>query len=493
MTGPATFSSDGDAAAVARARLDAVTASLQSSDTAERTAIGGLIELWDTSAWIAAGAHSAKQWLIAHAGRSARDAARLERIAELCSRDGSLAAAVRAGWSLAKADRLARAVTPARAQFLTPALVERLLAIGDDDEFDVAVRYWRERADEHLAPPRVQPHSVTISRRLFGGGDVQMSLASVPFATFCAALDAWTQDPDPTDAPYRRTLSERRADAVDDMAHFSLTHHPEEDDTVAGDIADHLGHTGRDDGAEPASADDETDDEDGEFTSPDRRADEEERALDTFDGSYPGDELDEALDPANEGLDDLDLFRQRLRKAMAYGERRGRRRTRARSGVCVNVHIDLRTLSGIRDVDDLDDIVLRGDGWHATRTAAERLLCDTTLVATLFEGRTKVLDANTAAERFSVAQRRAIAARDGCCAFPGCTRAPRFCDTHHLEFRAKGGPSSVANGCLLCRFHHRVVHDHGWSLFLDRDGEWTAVDPHGTTWKGRSTAHQIAA
>ena len=524
MPGAAGFSEDGDAAAVARARLDAVNESLSASEAAQRVAILGLVELWNTSAWIAAGAHSAKQWLIAHAGQSARDAARLERIAELCTRAPALADAIADGWSLAKADRLASVVTQARAKFLTQDLVDKLLAITDADDFDRAVAYWRERVDEHLAPQRVHPHAVTVTQRLFGGGEVMMSLASVPFATFCAAMDAWTQDPDPTDSPYQRSLAERRADAVDDMAHFSLTHQPDDDGSIADDIADHLDHHGDADAADNGHGDagagesdgdgvdasnaDATDgsdhDRDGDGddevvagAGSDRRAqaraDEEELALDTFDGGYPGDELDERLDPENAELDDLELLRERLRKAVEYGDRRERRRTRARSGACVNVHVDLRTLAGTRDIADLDDLVLRGEGWHATRAAAERLLCDTTLVVTLFDGKTKILDANTAAERFSKAQRRAIAARDGCCAYPGCTRRPRHCDTHHLDFKVNGGPTSVANGCLLCRFHHRLIHDHGWKLFLDDDGHWTAMDPHGTTWKGRSTAHQTAA
>ena len=216
------------------------------------------------------------------------------------------------------------------------------------------------------------------------------------------------------------------------------------------------------------------------------------RADDTFDGSYPGDTLDEALDPANEGLDHLDLLRSRLRKAELHRRRRRRRQIRPRSGVCVNVHLDLRTLAGTRQIDDLDGLVHRGEGWGLARSAAEQLLCDTTLVATLFDGPNRVLDANDAAERFSKRQRRAIAARDQHCVFPGCGRPPRHCDVHHLHERADGGPSTTGNGCLLCRFHHRLLHQHRWTLTQGTDGVWIATDPHGIEWKGRPT-HQDAA
>lgn len=39
---------------------------------------------------------------------------------------------------------------------------------------------------------------------------------------------------------------------------------------------------------------------------------------------------------------------------------------------------------------------------------------------------------------------------------------------------------------MLCRFHHRLVHDHGWQLLVHH-GHWVAVDPHGTHWTGRPT------
>src|SRR3546814_18221521 len=83
-----------------------------------------------------------------------------------------------------------------------------------------------------------------------------------------------------------------------------------------------------------------------------------------------------------------------------------------------NVHGDLRTLAGLRDVDDLDDLVLRGDGWRLTKEAAERLLCDTAMVAVLFDGKGHLLDANDAAETWTPRQPRAIAAHHRHCTLP---------------------------------------------------------------------------
>ncbi len=469
MTGPAEHARDVDVAARARADLDATDRAIAAMESSQRVAVATLVRLWPDAAWLAAGARSAKDYLVAYTGLSFLEARRLARIAELCTRDERLLAAVVGGsLSLGRAEKLSRAVTPERAPFLDQA-VDAFLSISrvDDDGFDAALRLWRDLVDQELAPRRVQDHSLTVSRRLFGGGEVHASLAPVDFAHFLTAIDAFTQDPDPADAPYQRTLSERRADAAGDMACAAMT-------------------TGTDDGY--VDPDDDVSDSDDGDDGEARAEDEVIRAGDTFDGSYPGDTLDEALDPDNEGLDELELLRLRIRKAEVHQRRRAMRQIRARSGVTVNVLIDLKTLAEARTLGDLGDLVMAGDGWNLAKNAAEQMLCDASLVATLFEGKTRVLDANDAAERFSKRQRRAIAARDRHCVFPGCTRIPRHCDVHHLHERADGGPTTTANGCLLCRFHHRLLHQHGWKLHRDATTDrWVATDPHGQEWKGRPT------
>src|SRR3546814_1948634 len=69
------------------------------------------------------------------------------------------------------------------------------------------------------AAPR---HSISMTQRLFGGGEVHADLSPSAFLNVATALDAWTDDPDPTDAPYQRSLGERRADALDDLCRASL-------------------------------------------------------------------------------------------------------------------------------------------------------------------------------------------------------------------------------------------------------------------------------
>jgi hypothetical protein len=78
----------------------------------------------------------------------------------------------------------------------------------------------------------------------------------------------------------------------------------------------------------------------------------------------------------------------------------------------------------------------------------------------------------------ALAQRNALVVRDGGCVFPGCDRPQDWCEAHHLRHWLHGGPTDLANLALLCRAHHRAVHEGGWRLGRDPDGRFTATPPH---------------
>src|SRR5690606_29207443 len=133
-------------------------------ESAQRWMIAALLELWPTSAWIAAGASSAKAWLLAYTGVSDREAQRLERIAGLCHSHPTLAEAVLSGdLSLRRTEKLAVMITKERAPFLAdslPALLRLNRRTTDDTAFDEALRFWVARVDEHLEPRRDHPHKL---------------------------------------------------------------------------------------------------------------------------------------------------------------------------------------------------------------------------------------------------------------------------------------------------------------------------------------------
>jgi HNH endonuclease len=57
------------------------------------------------------------------------------------------------------------------------------------------------------------------------------------------------------------------------------------------------------------------------------------------------------------------------------------------------------------------------------------------------------------------AQRTALAVRDGGCVFGDCARPLAWCEGHHLLSWVDGGPTDLPDLALVCRAHHRAVHE----------------------------------
>jgi Domain of unknown function (DUF222)/HNH endonuclease len=74
---------------------------------------------------------------------------------------------------------------------------------------------------------------------------------------------------------------------------------------------------------------------------------------------------------------------------------------------------------------------------------------------------TQPLEVGRATRVVSAAQRTALAVRDGGCRYPDCDRPVAWCDAHHLRHWLHGGPTDLGNLVLLCRTHHRAVHEGG--------------------------------
>jgi hypothetical protein len=113
------------------------------------------------------------------------------------------------------------------------------------------------------------------------------------------------------------------------------------------------------------------------------------------------------------------------------------------------------------------------DNLAARLRAAARLL-----PPALGGGPTQPLEVGRASRVVSAAQRAALVVRDGGCAVAGCDRPPAWCEAHHLRHWLHGGSTNLANLALVCRAHHRAVHEGGWRLARDPDGRLTATPPY---------------
>jgi hypothetical protein len=102
---------------------------------------------------------------------------------------------------------------------------------------------------------------------------------------------------------------------------------------------------------------------------------------------------------------------------------------------------------------------------------SRRIACDASLVTMRHAPDGTVLDVGRRTRTIPAPIRRALLARDRHCQFPGCTA--RRCDGHHIRHWADGGPTRLDNLTLLCRRHHRAVHEGG--LTIDRRNDGTPV------------------
>ncbi|MCE2515801.1 MAG: DUF222 domain-containing protein [Acidobacteria bacterium] len=116
-------------------------------------------------------------------------------------------------------------------------------------------------------------------------------------------------------------------------------------------------------------------------------------------------------------------------------------------------------------------------GIRVGQETARRIACDAATVTMRHGADGGVLDVGRRTRTISPALRRALAARDGKCRFPGC--AARRCDAHHVRHWADGGETALANLVLLCRRHHRAVHEDGFRVQVDAGGAVTFVRPDG--------------
>jgi len=109
---------------------------------------------------------------------------------------------------------------------------------------------------------------------------------------------------------------------------------------------------------------------------------------------------------------------------------------------------------------------------------ARRLGCDASRVVVSMDEQGEPLSIGRRSRTVPPAIRRALRLRDYGCRFPGCTQH-RFVDAHHIQHWADGGETSLESLVLLCRHHHRLVHEGGFSVGRGADGTIVFHRPDG--------------
>ncbi len=128
----------------------------------------------------------------------------------------------------------------------------------------------------------------------------------------------------------------------------------------------------------------------------------------------------------------------------------------------------------------VDEAALHGGVGRADAPleTVKRLACDASVVVVTEDERGTPLSVGRKQRVVSTPIRRALLARDRHCTFPGCHRT-RFVEAHHVHHWADGGETNVDNLVLLCSYHHQLLHEGGYRIRRDHQGDYYFVRADG--------------
>src|SRR5438477_741918 len=139
----------------------------------------------------------------------------------------------------------------------------------------------------------------------------------------------------------------------------------------------------------------------------------------------------------------------------------------------VVVHVDAEVLA---DADQPGQSILE-DCARVPAGTSQRLACDASRVVMRHDRDGRVVEVGARTRTIPAALRRALHHRDRGCRFPGCS-VP-FGQGHHIRHWAHGGPTTLSNLAMLCRRHHRAVHEEGYQIERQPDGVLRFRRPDG--------------
>ena len=139
----------------------------------------------------------------------------------------------------------------------------------------------------------------------------------------------------------------------------------------------------------------------------------------------------------------------------------------------VVVHVEAAVLA---NADAPGQSVLEG-GARVPAGTSQRLACDASRVVMRHDADGRITEVGARTRTIPPALRRALQHRDKGCRFPGCGLS--FGQGHHIKHWAHGGPTKLSNLAMLCRRHHRAVHEEGFQVERHANGELVFRQPDG--------------
>lgn len=127
---------------------------------------------------------------------------------------------------------------------------------------------------------------------------------------------------------------------------------------------------------------------------------------------------------------------------------------------------DATTLIVTMSLDELRKELSVGEaatGDQLTAADTRRLACTAQIVPAVLGGKSEVLDLGRSSRLFRPAQRKAMVVRDRECREEGCSMPAAWCEAHHWGTPwSQGGRTDLADGVLLCSWHHHRAHDRAF-------------------------------
>jgi len=142
----------------------------------------------------------------------------------------------------------------------------------------------------------------------------------------------------------------------------------------------------------------------------------------------------------------------------------------------VVIHASLDALEGRRNAETEHGAILPPE-------ALQRLACDARVQVVAENDAGDAVGFGRTRREPSAAMLRQLRHRDRGCRFPGCG-STAFANAHHIVWWSRGGATDLDNLVLICGFHHRLVHEHGWRVERTFDGRVRWFRPDGSRYRG---------